>query len=374
MIPPEENPPVIPTTPASPCRGPEALAARRRACPCKELSMHPDSDLDPLASSRMPLGDHIEELRLRLWSAILGYAAAVVLGFLVSRPFFDVLAGPIDRSLKEFHERRLVAQQRKLDEGNAELLQADAPREVPLQVRRDRLQAALGLPVREEDQAWVELPVRIRPVSLMLAAGPGYRAVLRPPSLTALTVTEPFMVYFKVSLVLGLVLASPWLAYQFWAFVGAGLYAHERRLVYLFGPLSLGLFLGGVLLCQFLVLPAGVAYLLSYYEWLDVEPELRLRDWLDLALWSPVVFGLCFQTPLVMLALERLGIFSTSTYRNNRRLAFFLLAVLAAVVTVTPDWVNMLALAGPLCLLYEGGIVLCRLVPRAADGPLRLEA
>jgi sec-independent protein translocase protein TatC len=326
--------------------------------------MQPDLDSDPLASSRMPLGDHLEELRLRLWRAILGYVVAVVLGFLVSRPVFDVITAPIDASLKEFHARRIVAQQRNLDEGDNALLLANAPREVPLEMHAGALRGALGLPARADDEPWVEVPARIRPVSLMLAAGPGYHAVLRPPSLTALTVTEPFLVYFKVSLVLGLVLASPWLVWQFWAFVGAGLYPHERKLVYLFGPLSLGLFLGGVLLCQLVVLPAGVAYLLSYYEWLDVEPDLRLRDWLDVALWTPVVFGLCFQTPLVMLALERLGILSVDTYRNNRRLAIFLLSVLAAVVTVTPDWFNMVALAAPLCLLYEAGIVLCRLAAR----------
>jgi sec-independent protein translocase protein TatC len=323
------------------------------------------SEADPLASSRMPLGDHLEELRLRMWRALIGYAVAVVVGFLASRPVFDVISGPIDASLKDFHARRLAAQQRKLAAGDLALAGADAPREVPLEVHGGALRVALGLPAGAEDEAWVEVPARIRPVSLMLAAGPGYHTVLRPPALTALTITEPFLVYFKVSLVLGLVLASPWLAWQFWAFVGAGLYPHERRLVYFFGPLSLGLFLGGVLLCQLVVLPTGVAYLLGYYEWLDVEPELRLRDWLDVALWTPVVFGLCFQTPLVMLAVERLGILSVQTYRNNRRLAFFLLAVLAAVVTVTPDWVNMLALAVPLCLLYEAGIVLCRLAARS---------
>jgi sec-independent protein translocase protein TatC len=199
-------------------------------------------------------------------------------------------------------------------------------------------------------------------VQWAIATGPGHNSVLRPARLTALTVTEPFTVYFKVSLVLGLVIGSPWIIYQLWTFIASGLYRHERRLVYFFTPLSLGLFLGGVVLCQLVVLPAGLSYLLSYYEWLDVEPELRLNDWLHFALWMPVVFGLAFQTPLVMLALERIGLFSVSTYRNNRRLAIFLLAVLAAVLTVSPDWWNMMALAIPLWVLYELGIVLCWLM------------
>jgi sec-independent protein translocase protein TatC len=320
-------------------------------------------DVDLFADSRMSLGDHIEELRRCLWRAILGYVVAVVLGFLISREFFLLIAAPIDRELRDFYERRLATQQKKLDEGDAALRDADQPREVPLEVRLTLLRAAVGLPAGADD-GWVELPVRIRPVSWLLATANAHYTVLRRPGLTALTITEPFMVYFKVSLVLGLVLASPWIFYQVWSFIATGLYSHERRLVYLFLPLSLGLFLGGVALCQFAVLPAGVSYLLSYYEWLDVEPGLRLGDWLNFALCMPLVFGLSFQTPLVMLALERIGLFSVEGYRNHRRVAIFLLAVLAAVISVTPDWFNMLALAVPLWLLYELGIVLCRLASR----------
>jgi sec-independent protein translocase protein TatC len=111
-------------------------------------------------------------------------------------------------------------------------------------------------------------------------------------------------------------------------------------------------------------LPTGVEFLLGYYRWLDVEPELRLNDWLHFALWTPVVFGLSFQTPLVMLALQRLGLFTAEMFARHRRLAVLLLAVLAAVLSVTPDWFNMLALALPLWGLYELGIVLCRFTPR----------
>jgi sec-independent protein translocase protein TatC len=320
--------------------------------------------MDSLDSSRMPLGDHIEELRRCLWRAILGYLAAVVLGFLVSRPIFTLIAAPIEQSLEDFHARRLLEQERKRAHGDEALTKADALREASIEVRLADLLAVLGCPEDDVGDVWVKLPVRISPVQWVLATGTAHNAVFRPARLTALTVTEPFTVYFKVSLVLGLVLASPWIAFQLWSFVAAGLHPHERRLVHVFLPLSVALFLGGVLLCELVVLPAGVSYLLSYYEWLDIEPELRLNDWLHFALWTPVIFGLAFQTPLVMLALERLGVLSVDGYRNNRRLAIFLLAALAAVLSVTPDWFNMLALAVPLWVLYELGIVLCRLASR----------
>jgi sec-independent protein translocase protein TatC len=184
-----------------------------------------------------------------------------------------------------------------------------------------------------------------------------------------MSATETFLVYFQVSLYCGAVLASPWIFYQLWAFVAAGLYPQERRRVYAYLPLSVVLFLGGVALCEFAVLPLGVEYLLGYNDWLGVEPNLRLSEWLGFALLLPLVFGVAFQTPLVMVFLNRVGLFSVGDYRRHRRLALFLLTALAAVLTVTPDAVNMLALALPLWGLYELGILLCRLTSRpiAAD-------
>ncbi len=228
--------------------------------------------------------------------------------------------------------------------------QGDAEARPVIQARRDR-----SLSPRRR-----EIQLRVRPLEWALLTGEASRLVGRPPTLVGFGAAEVFNVYFKVSLYAGLVLASPWIFWQLWVFVAAGLYPHERRRVYLFGPLSLGLFLGGVALCEFVVLPVSVRYLLSFYEWLGYEPDLRLSDWLGFALFLPLVFGLAFQTPLVMLFLDRVGIVDADVYRRNRRLAIFLLAFLAAVLTVTPDVVGMMALAVPMWLLYEAGILLCR--------------
>src|SRR5207302_6353208 len=117
----------------------------------------------------------------------------------------------------------------------------------------------------------------------------------RAPTLGALKVTEPFAVYCQVSLCCGAVLSSPWVFYQLWLFVAAGLYPHERRCVRVYLPASVGLFLAGVALCELVVLPVGVEYLLGFNEWLEVEPELRLSDWLGFALVMPLAFGISFQ-------------------------------------------------------------------------------
>jgi sec-independent protein translocase protein TatC len=322
--------------------------------------MSPPED-DPFRDSRMPLGDHLEELRRHLCRALLGLAVGVVVGFFVAPAVLRLISAPIDRELLAFHQRRLQAQADRLAKGDPRLRELDAPRPVPIEVRRSELRKALGLPPGRDD-AWVSLEARVAPVRWAIATAPG-RELLSKPSLTSLTVLEPFTVYFKVSLYCGLVLASPWVFFQLWSFVAAGLYPHEKRWVRASLPIGIGLFLAGVALCQVVVLPQGVAYLLGYNEWLGVEPELRLSDWLNFALVLPLVFGACFQTPLAMFLLARVGIVGADAYRRHRRLAVFLLTAFAAVASPTPDAVNLLWLAVPLYALYEVGILLCRLAP-----------
>jgi sec-independent protein translocase protein TatC len=257
----------------------------------------------------------------------------------------------------------------RLHAGDPQLLDANQPRDIELLLPARRVAEMFGIPFEETKPEWVPLPVRVRPLDWALLTGEATRLVNRPPSLMSLTVTEPFTVYFKVSACCGVVLASPWIFYQLWLFVAAGLYPHEKRLIHVNLPLSIGLFLGGVALCELVVLPTGVDYLLSFNDWLGYEPELRLSDWLSFALLMPLVFGVAFQTPLVMVFLERIGVFSVDGYRRHRRLAVFLLAVLAAVISVTPDWINMGALAVPLWGLYEVGILMCRWSPRQPTEP-----
>jgi sec-independent protein translocase protein TatC len=198
-----------------------------------------------------------------------------------------------------------------------------------------------------------------------------------PPTLTTLSITEGFIVYFKVALLSGLVLSSPWVFYQVWAFIAAGLYPHEKRLVHYYLPFSLALFLVGVFMCQIFVIPKAIEALLWFNEWLGFEPELRLSDWLGFAIMMPVVFGLSFQTPLVMMFLNKVGIIDVEVFRNNRRMAWFIMAIFAAVITPTVDAISMLFLWVPMGFLYELGILLCewqnRNAPRDFDDSMRGE-
>ncbi|HNO06944.1 MAG TPA: twin-arginine translocase subunit TatC, partial [Flavobacteriales bacterium] len=103
-------------------------------------------------------------------------------------------------------------------------------------------------------------------------------------TLSTLSVMEMFFVYFKVAIVTGFVLGSPWIIFQIWKFIAAGLYPHERKYFTGYLPLAISLFLGGVAVCQFLIIPAALDALLSFNKWLGIEPELRMTDWLSFAI------------------------------------------------------------------------------------------
>jgi sec-independent protein translocase protein TatC len=325
------------------------------------LSLYSDDLFEP---TRMSFGDHLEELRRRLWLALLGFGVALVAGFALGQPVLGWIAAPLEQELNVYRLRRSERIQQELQARSQVDASVDSPQKVRLWLREQEWRQALGAPPAEGNDVipvFVELRLgelaqRLRQAELQTA---------RPPALAAFNITEGIVVYCKVSIYCGIVLSSPWIFYQLWLFVAAGLYPHERRWVRLGLPASVGLFLGGVLFCEFVVIPRAVAYLLRFNEWLGLEPELRLGEWLSFALLMPLAFGLSFQTPLVMFVLQRLGLVSVAGYQRHRRLAFMLLAVIAAGLTATPDPINMFWLAIPLWGLYELGIVLCRLVPEA---------
>ncbi len=185
-------------------------------------------------------------------------------------------------------------------------------------------------------------------------------------SIKSLGPYETFMIWLKAAVVAALVIASPWVFYQLWIFVAAGLYPHEKRYVYIFLPISLGLFLGGVALCFFYVLPIVLEFLFVFNRWAGVDPDMRLSDWFGFALLLPVAFGASFQLPLVMLFLERIGIFTIESYLSQWRMAVLVIFVLSMLLTPA-DPGSMLLMAIPLTGLYFGGILMCRWMPRTRN-------
>ncbi len=183
----------------------------------------------------------------------------------------------------------------------------------------------------------------------------------------SLNAHEAFAIYVKAALLVGAVLASPWIFVQIWRFVAAGLYWHERKFVYIFLPFSLGLFLLGVFIAFFVVFEPVLEFLLTFNAWLNIDPEPRISEWLNFVLILPLGFGITFQLPLVMLFLERIGVFSVQNYLNQWKIAVVVIFTIAMLFTPPDPW-SMIAMAIPLSGLYFGGI-LTVLALAAADFP-----
>jgi sec-independent protein translocase protein TatC len=356
---------------------------------------YPDPD-DYFAETRMSFGDHLEELRLHLWRAIGGFMIALVVGFFVGKPLLHFISVPVESELQKYWQRYYLKKNREI-KNQLEMQEIAKGQPVRMEVKvrtRDLLKMfgkesaekkplldiipqlqALFRPLGIED--WVDLqdPAArdswitvqwelINPVEVFSEGKMLEPIIGRGVALTTLNAQEGLLVWFKVSMVAGFVLASPWIFYQIWSFIAAGLYPHEKRHVNVFLPFSIGLFLAGVLICQFFVIPKAVGALLWFNEWLHFEPDFRLNEWLSFAILMPLVFGLSFQTPLVMLFLERVGILSVDSFRRKRGIAWFLLALFAAIVLPSADYASLLFLWLPLGLLYELGIIMCVLWPR----------
>ena len=333
---------------------------------------HTDPD-DFFSDTRMSFGDHIEDLRTHLWRAFKGFLLALVVSFYFADTVLAFIAAPVETQLAAFYDRRVKKVADDLKAKDPLLVQKNQPRPLELLIRRPEYERrfkkveqseVIVLKIDDKDVEYVSLPAEIRPVDFAIVFSEAQKLVGRRPTLSTLNVQEAFVVFFKVAIVTGFVLASPWIFYQIWSFIAAGLYPHEKRYINVFLPFSLFLFLLGVGVCEFLVMPAAVKALLGFNEWLGLEPDLRLNEWLGFAIWMPLIFGLSFQTPLVMLFLERIGVLDVSAFRGKRRVVWFLMAIFAAVITPSTDAFSMLFLWVPMCLLYELGIGLCLLSPR----------
>jgi sec-independent protein translocase protein TatC len=106
-----------------------------------------------------------------------------------------------------------------------------------------------------------------------------------------------------------------------------------------------------------------VEALLGFYKWIDVDPDLRLNEWLSFALLMPLVFGISFQTPLLMMFLNKVGIVTYETHKRTWRYAMFGLAVGTALLCPSTDVVSWLSLFIPTFGLYLIGVLICYLMP-----------
>ena len=181
-----------------------------------------------------------------------------------------------------------------------------------------------------------------------------------------LNAQEAFMIWMKAALVTGLVIASPYVFYQLWIFVAAGLYPHEKNYVFLYLPISILLFFGGAALAFVFVFDPVLDFLFLFNKGMNADFDPRIGEWLSFVLILPIGFGLSFQLPLVMLFINRIGLVSIETYQAQWRVAILTIFVVAMILTPA-DPISMLLMAGPLCGLYLLGILMCKYMPRGRN-------
>jgi sec-independent protein translocase protein TatC len=174
---------------------------------------------------------------------------------------------------------------------------------------------------------------------------------------------DVFGIVLNASLVLGLLLASPVIVYQIWAFLSPALYKHEKRVIV---PVLLGavlLFAAGVALAFYVILPLTLGFLLQFQA-ASLEPMLTAREYFGFATSMSLALGAVFELPILILALTALGIVSPAMLAQFRRHAVVLCIVGAAFITPGSDPLSMMVLAGPLYLLYEVSVILSTSVHR----------
>ncbi|MCA9246654.1 MAG: twin-arginine translocase subunit TatC [Planctomycetales bacterium] len=357
-----------------------------------------DDEDDLFADTKMSFGEHLEELRAALFKAIVALAIGAVLGLSFGNEIVQRIQDPLTAALERYYENKEIGryherlqQQLAAREEMPEELRRLA--EMPLDDARDELLELMGadrmIPretfihpgqlVRElkrhDPQAFGELP-DVPYDSAAINRETMIRIYLWHPlksdpriSVKALSAQEAFMIFVKASLLAGAILASPFMFYFIWAFVASGLYPHEKHYVYIFGPFSLVLFVAGAALAFFVVFDYVLDFLFGINAWVEIDPDMRISEWMSFALLMPIGFGISFQLPLVMLFLERIGIFAIRDYIDKWQIAVLVISIISMLLTPA-DPMSMLLMAIPLTALYFGGIALCRYMPKR-KGPFR---
>lgn len=368
---------------------------------------------DLFDDTSMTFGEHLEVLRVHLIRAIIGLVLVVLICLLNGTKLVNVIRGPIDHALAKYSKLQVeddVAEGFAADWGLDTLKELLFGEEKKVEIDPETGEeyvvteelvphpeiVKVKIPVKELVRALHRVDPEAYPPPTDAspdapaegnAAAPESTEPVEEPSfvfsLTAsefaqfqatvqqsrravtLNVQEAFITYIKVSVIAGVVFSSPWLFYQMWQFVASGLYPHERKYVYLYGGISLVLFLVGAAFCFYAVFPFVLNFLLKFNATLEISPQIRISEWISFAVMLPLMFGISFQLPLVMLFLERLSILSTTQYKEQRRMAVLVIAVLSMLLTPA-DPMSMLLMMIPLIFLYELGIKLCKWAPKSS--------
>jgi len=200
-----------------------------------------------------------------------------------------------------------------------------------------------------------------------LLAAPLVANLPQGATLIATNVISPFIVPLKITLLAAFLLALPVVLYQAWAFVAPGLYSHEKKLVMPLVISSTVLFFIGVAFCYFFVFGQVFKFIQSFApKSITAAPDIEA--YLSFVMTMFIAFGAAFEVPVVVVVLARMGLVTVEKLREFRSYFIVIAFIIAAVIT-PPDVVSQLALAIPMCLLYEAGIWAAQIFIKHTQAP-----
>ena len=185
--------------------------------------------------------------------------------------------------------------------------------------------------------------------------------------LIATNVISPVLVPLKITLMAAFMVALPVVLYQLWAFVAPGLYSHEKKMVLPLVISSTVLFVAGVAFCYFIVIP-GMSRFIQAFAPVTITAAPDIEQYFGFVLTLFLVFGIAFEVPIAVIVLARIGIVSIDQLKKMR--GYFIVgAFIVSAVVTPPDVISQLALAIPMIVLYEIGIIVARAVVKQDPKP-----
>jgi sec-independent protein translocase protein TatC len=329
---------------------------------------------EDLLDSTMSLGDHLEELRMRMIRALLGLGIGCVICLAFGRGIISFMQGPYDDSTATLKFNIDLDFQDDLDQGTMT--------EGLWQEFRDN-GVALSAEVKVEKKGylfsgrrWViddgvesrycakKEIVKVKKEGDEVKKEEVQLNIYKLKPLQVIAVAAGLISYIKIALIAGLLLSSPWVFYQLWMFVAAGLYPHEKRYVNIAAPFSAVLFVTGALFFLIVVAPLTLKFLVSFNQRiLDVNSQFTFQHYISFVSHLMLVFGLAFQTPTAIFFLNRTGLVSIAALNKSRKFVVLVIFIVAAMAT-PPDVISQVTLAVPLYILFELGILLSYLSSR----------
>jgi len=290
---------------------------------------------EPEELPRMAFGDHLDELRKRLFRSVL----ALVIAVAAMLPFHDEVQGIITEPYRILWRQAFLDHVAMLEQREAAgVLDADFGVEFLANCRK------YGETILAGEFAWPAL----------LPDKTGFPV---PYTLVAIGGLDDFWTFMMASFVFAFVMASPVVIWQAWAFIAAGLYEKERKVFHRYFPFAMVLLTSGVLFGYFYAVPYGLGWLVRMMKTDQVSALLGVSQYFTLLFTMTAALGMVFQLPMIMVALQRVGLVRHATLANNWRGIVLAIFVISAVIT-PPDPFSMLLMAGTTLLLYLVGLVL----------------